>query len=555
MKMSEIHKYYGGLVHAGTGPLYFKQITNLKVPALYLKYNSFPDCYDKEVEERKGEYMFKREEFERVTPESVGIGSKDIEWLLDRLESGFTEPHGLMIMRHGKICAEGWWNPYAPGIRHGEQSHSKTYAATAVGIAYTEGLLSLDERIIDIFPEEAPLEPTENLCKLTVRDVLCMGCGMDEMPKPSQDWIRDFLHTPVTHVPGSAFMYNSVGSSLLGAIVRKKSGMGLHAYLKPRLYDKIGIFADNHRWMHMPDGMEVGGGGLYATTEDNLRLMKLYADGGVWNGEVILAPEYVEQATSLQNDSATEALNNPPAKDNFVGYGYQIWMCRPQGVYRADGAMGQFTIVAPNQDMIIAITENASGAHWAQTTLDTMWEFLDRVTANPAEKEDEEAAGHLKRRMERLALPCPVYAPFQPVQEKIAGRIYCVKSGYFTLSDAGVGHMMAAALLPEGISRFSFAFFSDSCVFTYQASKEQEQAVIALDGSRRWNKLKGAVAEQALMSGAWIGEKQFEITIRRIETCAEEKMVFAFEGDEVTISVTGNVIFGNNYGRIVAQAE
>ena len=153
--------------------------------------------------------MVQRTEFERVSPESVGIRSEAIEWLLDQLESGFTEPHGLMIMRHGKICAEGWWNPYAPGIRHGLQSHTKTYAATAVGIAYTEGLLDLDERIIDIFPEFAPEHPSENLKKLTVHHVLSMGCGMDSMPKPTKDWIREFLATPVDHEPGTTYMYNS----------------------------------------------------------------------------------------------------------------------------------------------------------------------------------------------------------------------------------------------------------------------------------------------------------------------------------------------------------
>ena len=225
--------------------------------------------------------MVQRTEFERVSPESVGIRSEAIEWLLDQLESGFTEPHGLMIMRHGKICAEGWWNPYAPGIRHGLQSHTKTYAATAVGIAYTEGLLDLDERIIDIFPEFAPEHPSENLKKLTVHHVLSMGCGMDSMPKPTKDWIREFLATPVDHEPGTTYMYNSMGSTLLGAIVRKKSGLGLEEYLKPRLFDKIGIDCSNHKWVYMPDGMEVGGGGLFATTEDNLRLMKLYADGCV----------------------------------------------------------------------------------------------------------------------------------------------------------------------------------------------------------------------------------------------------------------------------------
>ena len=133
-----------------------------------------------------------RKEFTRVTPEAVGIPSASIETLLDRLEEGWTEPHGLMIMRDGKVCAEGWWAPYAPGVRHGLQSHTKTYAATAVGIAYTEGLLKLTDRIVDIFADEIPENPSENLKKLTVRDVLCMGCGMDTMPRPSKDWIREF---------------------------------------------------------------------------------------------------------------------------------------------------------------------------------------------------------------------------------------------------------------------------------------------------------------------------------------------------------------------------
>ena len=180
-----------------------------------------------------------RKPFEKARPEEVGVPSKLILEYIDNLEHSQTEMHGLMIMRHNKMIAEGWWTPYGPNLRHGLQSHTKTYAATAVGIAYTEGLLKLDERIIDIFPEEAPENPSENLKLLTVRDVLCMGCGMDTMPMPSKDWIREFLHTPVNHKPGTTYMYNSTGSTLLGAIVRKKTGLGLHDYLTPRLFNKI----------------------------------------------------------------------------------------------------------------------------------------------------------------------------------------------------------------------------------------------------------------------------------------------------------------------------
>lgn len=480
--------------------------------------------------------MLNRKEFMRVTPESVGIDSGDIEWLLDRLESGFTEPHGLMIMRHGKICAEGWWNPYAPGIRHGLQSHSKTYAATAIGIAYTEGIVKLDERIIDIFPEYAPEQPSENLKRLTVHDVLCMGCGMDEMPMATEHWIRDFLHTPVNHTPGTTYMYNSVGSSILSAIIVKKTGMSMHEYLKPRLYDKIGIFSDNHRWMKMPDGCEVGGGGLFATTEDNLRLMKLYADGGVWEGERILDDEYVKRATTLQNESATEAKNNPLAKDNFVGYGYQIWMCRPNGVYRADGAMGQFTIVVPDKDMIIAITENASGAHWAQTTLDVMWEFLERIENHPAKEGNTEKSECLKNRMGRLALPNPKCAPYSPIAANIEGRQWRVVDGDFYMEDVGVAQHMSGCELPQPIDVFCFHFTSDEIVMDWENREEKERLVIATDGSRRHNTLPGRLISQVLLSGAWISENKLEVKARYIETCKEETLLFTFEEKKLKIT-------------------
>lgn len=499
----------------------------------------------------------KRTEFERTTPESVGIPSKAIENLLDKLESGVTEPHGLMIMRHGKVCAEGWWSPYAPGIRHGLQSHTKTYAATAVGIAYTEGIVDLDERIIDIFPDEAPENPSENLKKLTAHHVLCMACGMDEMPRPSEDWIREFLATPVVHEPGTTYMYNSTGSTLLGAIVRKKTGLGLHDYLKPRLFDKIGIDSDNLRWMYMPDGMEIGGGGLLATTEDNLRLMKLYADGGVWEGERILAEDYVKRATTLQNESASEEKVNPPAKDNFVGYGYQIWMCRPEGVYRADGAMGQFTIVVPDRDLIIAITENAAGSTGGvapQKVLDIMWEFLDEVPYEDVLPEDPEASARLKRRMECLALKNPVFAPFSPTRPLIDGKKFKVTEGTFLLTDF-MGAFMSGRKLPGTIEEFTFNFNSYQARMDYTQEGVNKSIDISLDGSRSYNIIGSGATTIALVSGAWVSDDTFRLTSRWIETCNERVFDFKFSGNEAVITQVGAFFFGRKPEDIKAISE
>lgn len=481
-----------------------------------------------------------RKEFERVTPESVGIPSASIEALLDKLEEGWTEPHGLMIMRHGKICAEGWWAPYAPGIRHGLQSHTKTYAATAVGIAYTEGLLKLTDRIVDIFPEEIPENPSENLKKLTVRDVLCMGCGMETMPRPSENWIREFLATPVVHEPGTAFMYNSTGSTFLGAIVRKLTGLGLHDYLKPRLFDKIGIDADNLRWMTMPDGMEVGGGGLYATTEDNLRLMKLYADGGVWEGERILAEDYVKLATSKQNDSASERAVNPPAEDNFVGYGFQIWMCRPQGVYRADGAMGQFTIVFPDRDMLLAITENASGStggEMPQKALDTIWQWLNTLPDAGVQMlpEDDAASTHLARRMQMLALAAPKRSPESAVQEKVNENTYAIADGYFCLTSSPINHIMSGSTPPAGADAIRLSFEEGCALLETVTGGKTETIRIAMNGAYTETNLN-SMPGVALCSGIWEQENVFTITMRMVETCNQRFITITFLDNEAVIS-------------------
>lgn len=477
-----------------------------------------------------------RKEFERVHPEQVGIPSASIEWLLDKLEEGWTEPHGLMIIKDEKVLAEGWWAPYAPGICHGLQSHTKTYAATAVGIAIHEGLLHLDERVIDIFPEQAPEDPSENLKLLTVRDVLCMGCGMETMPaNDDADWIRSFLATPVVHKPGTAFMYNSTGSTLLAAMIKAKTGQGMIEYLTPRLFDKIGIDAANLKCSCMPDGTEIGGGGLYATTEDNLRLLKLYLDGGVWDGERILDEDYVKQATSLQNESATERAVNPPAEDNFVGYGFQIWMCRREGVYRADGAMGQFTIVFPKYHMILAITENASGSTGGalpQKVLDTIWEWYDSLPA-PEEgplAENAEATEHLQRRMRMLSLPAPRYSKTTKEQEAFAGA-YSLQEGTLAFK---VPDFFAKVSDAEDIQQLTITFPNDQVVFTAVDKGGRERTLVAaMDGSQKENEVYG-LAGRALVSAEWMADNVLEVKIRLVETCYEVQIRFTFEGDRVS---------------------
>ena len=479
-----------------------------------------------------------RKPFEMATPEEVGVSSKAIMEYIDALENSQTEMHGLMIMRHNKLITQGWWTPFGPNIRHGLQSHTKTYAATAVGIAYTEGILKLDERIIDIFPEEAPENPSDNLQLLTVRDVLCMGCGMDTMPFPTKEWIRDFLHTPVNHKPGTTYMYNSTGSTLLGAIVRKKTGLGLHDYLTPRLFNKIGIDPENLRWIYMPDGMEVGGGGLYATTEDNFRLMKLYADGGVWEGERILAEDYVKLATTNQNDSATESINNPEAFDNFLGYGFQIWMCKPTHAYRADGAMGQFTIVLPDQDMIIGITETAVGAHWAQSTLDITWDFVNKVVGDTVLEKDEEAYKALTHKLARLNVGNPVCQPFSPLTKEFANVTYKLTSGVFT---PFMGNFMNGTP-NDNIDEFTLDVDNYSIIMHAKTESGREETIRFATNGTRFTNILGQPSDptQLYLGDAHFEDNKLVLTGRWVETCLTDVYTMTFNNDEVVITSDNN---------------
>jgi CubicO group peptidase (beta-lactamase class C family) len=478
----------------------------------------------------------RRTEFERTTPESVGITSSSVQRLLDRLENGANEMHSIQIMRCGKICAEGWWSPYAPGIRHNLMSITKTYAATAIGIAYTEKLLRLSDRIIDIFPEQSPAEPDELLKRLTIRDMLCMGSSMESIPSPSLDWIRDFISTPIKHNPGTHFKYNSLGSTLLAAIIKKLTGLGLHEYLRPRLFDKIGIDSSNLRWALMPDGIEVGGAGLYATTEDNLRLIKLYADGGVFEGERILSDTYVKYATTKQIDTSSEAVMYPFAKDNFCGYGFQIWMCQPEGVYRADGAMGQYAIVCPNKDTIISITETGRGIDGPQKTLDAIWTFLDELKHIGSLPEDITASYRLQKRMASLSLPRPAYRAWSPKAEVINGKNFYIMHGMLCFENHTLS-VFCGSKDSVGITQFCFHFSSDICVMEFEQDGIKYMVNIAADGSRALNNLPlENVASHAYFSGAWTSDNIFTVVARWIETSFEKEVSFCF--NDIVCNIT-----------------
>lgn len=470
-----------------------------------------------------------RKEFERVSPESVGISSKTMSKFIDAIDSGYGEIHGIMVMRHGKICGEGWWAPYAPGMHHMCASLTKTYMGTAIGIAIKDGLLGLDDKLIDIFPEFKPENPSEYIEELTVRTVLCMGTGMEVFPSMEGNWVKNYIAVPLVHKPMTDFHYNSVGSTFLGKIIEKLTGKDVFTYLSEKLFPIIGIDPDNIDHGIAPEGQDMWAWRTVSTTEDNLRLMKLYANGGMWENERLLTEEFVKLATTSQIDNTKEMAANHGHEDAGAGYGFQMWMCKYPGAYRADGARGQYSVVIPDKDMIISIFEDTEDPF---LTLENIWDVLIPEVKDEVLPEDNAAYESLLRKLRRLTIDNPRHNPYSDIMGKVSGK-YLVKSGTFHPYCVGM-----FAPEPDLPLYFEISFGNMEGKIHWVATDRTECTLeFATDGSRRYNRFPSPwqFATISYANGYWEGNNDFVLEVLWPENNSRRKFTFSFEKDKVIV--------------------
>jgi CubicO group peptidase (beta-lactamase class C family) len=336
----------------------------------------------------------------RSTPAGQQVDPAAILAVLDTLEARpDIELHSLMVVRHGHVVAEGWWAPYNAGQRHLLYSLSKSFTSTAAAFARAEGLLDLDDPVVKHFPEfEAEItDPRSRAIK--VRHVAAMASGHDRemaaeaLARDPQEPVRGFLLIPPDREPGTFFAYSQPCTYTLGSIIQRHAAMPLTDYLRPRLFDPLGIGPVG--WQTWPPGRQQGFSGLFARTEDVAKLGQLYLQGGRWDGRQLISADWVAEATTTQVDNPDR--ENP---DWRQGYGFQFWMARHG--YRGDGAFGQFCVVLPDQDTVVAIT---AATFDMQAVLDALWtHLLPGLGADGDGSAEEE----LSARLSGLALPaCP----------------------------------------------------------------------------------------------------------------------------------------------------
>lgn len=320
-------------------------------------------------------------------PAAPDFGSYDAAFnqvFSDVAFSGANELHGMMVLKDGKRIYQRWDIGYGPENLNVLWSASKTFTATAIGFAIQDGLLGLDDKVISFFPpEDLPSEPCAELQALTVRNLLIMSSGFEhDAIKPVRAMttphpLRDVLADSFIFTPGERYKYNSANTFLLSAIVSRVTGRTVADYLNEKLFRPLGI--RHWHWDESTDGYSAGGWGLYLTTESMAKMGQFYLQKGMWNGKRLLNEAWFDEATKpsiYQYDraGADEATLAAAENDDWrQGYGFQLWVCTHNS-YRMDGAHGQFIVVMPDKNAVVAISSHSG--NFKRDLLKSVWKNI-----------------------------------------------------------------------------------------------------------------------------------------------------------------------------------
>ena len=468
----------------------------------------------------------------RSSPEAQGIPSSAILAFVEAADRNIDAMHSFMLLRHGHVVAEGWWSPYDAGTPHSLYSLSKSFTSTAVGLAVAEGKLSVDDEVLKFFPEDAPAAPSGNLKSMRVSDLLRMSTGHQAEPSlmTEQHWAKAFLAQPVPHKPGTHFLYNTAATYMLSAIVQKATGMTVLDYLRPRLFEPLGI--ENPTWGTSPQGVTLGGYGLSIRTEDIARFGQLYLQKGQWHGKQLVPEAWVDAATARQTSNGSN-----PKSDWDQGYGYQFWRCR-HGAYRGDGAFGQFCIVMPEQDAVVAIT---SGVKDMQAVLNLVWDHLLPAMKPAPLAADDDARKKLERRLAGLSLRPQEGSASNERAASVSRKKYVFpanerKLEAMTLEDDGKG---------------------DEATIVARFGGIDQRITVGRGGWRKGRLAYGTLPEQPeAASGAWTADDTFTAKICFYETPFIYTIRLKFSADKLLFDSESNVAFGpTRQPQLVGMAE
>ena len=370
----------------------------------------------------------------RSTPAQAGLDPRRIIAMIDHCQENGLQLNSFMLVRHGKVLCEAYYDPYGPEQLQTVFSLSKTFTSVAMGIAAGEGRISLDARVIDVFADEltaAGVTPERELESLTLRHLLRMSTGQPQEPFGENCWADlrvAFLKQPFSEMPGEVFRYNTAATYMLSAAL-KKHGIDLEDYLQEKLFDPMGI--SGTRWQRDCHDICTGGFGLSLVPEVIAKLGVCILNDGKWEGKQLIPRDYLALATRPQIYQPTDVLG---MGDWNAGYGYQMWMC-VGGAFRGDGMYGQLCIMDRRTDTVLAMT---ALVHDMQGEMNAYFDHVLCAYQPEPLPEDPAAMALLTDRLAALTHLRPLPEDDgAPVPQGVLGRYMNLPVGSFALSMEG----------------------------------------------------------------------------------------------------------------------
>ncbi len=452
--------------------------------------------------------------FEKATPESCGISSKNIIDFTEALcqAQGDLETHSFLIIRHGKLVCEGYFAPYNKDTQHSLFSVSKSFTSMAIGFLVDEGKISVDDYIHTYFPELINEDINKENLKIKIHDLLSMSFGQQggavhEGQKRSDAMLYDFFYRNKDIECGTEFRYDSYGTYMLSALVKKLTGMNVPEYLMPKLFNPLGI--NQPYYLKDSIGINVGYTGMRMTLRDLAKVGYVYLNGGKWEGEQLISKEWIDIATKKHIDT-----NSPTGEDWQQGYCYQLWKGR-YNTTRLCGANGQMCVIMPDYDAIFVVNSGYDNPK-IKNVLEAFYENIMLNMKHKPLEEDKENFEKLEKVLENLKITFK-FSEMSPMAEIVNGNTY-------KIPEKGV---YKAVKFDFDKDQVEVTLLSDEKDFQFTAGFTKP--VWGKTVGTHFSTLEQSDNSETVATAVWNTKKDLEITLRLIGTPSIVKVVADFD--------------------------
>ena len=458
------------------------------------------------------------------TPEAQGMSPSA---LADLVEFGAANAiDSVLVVRHGRVVLDAYYAPFRHGLKHAVNSVTKGVVGTLAGIAFKEGALGpLDASVLAFFPTRNAGEPDERKQAMTLASLLDSNSGLswqeplnDDVPdsmlkmERSANWIDFILQRPMAQPPGVSFNYDSGTWHLVSAIVAKQTGIDTFEYAKQKLFARLGV--TDVAWRRDPQGIPIGGYGLFLQPSDIAKIGYMYLHGGEWAGEQLLPPEWIAKVFH-------------PQVDMHVGnyrYANGWWTIPDQRATMAVGFLRQLIIVLPDIDTVVAAT--GSGSY-------PFRQLIDRVRAAVKSSDplpiDAKGDTQLADRIAEAATEKPSRVQeASSLAKTVSGKTYRFGPNAADLKSLKLN-------LTATIPSYEVVFGAVGP----RRSASRIESPIGLDGMFRFREEAGLASLHAV-KGSWLSDNVFEIVSRSVLEGVVTRSILTFTGRRVDIAVELN---------------